>query len=111
VAVQAIRSADGKYRVPWPQALRVTNFSRPVAADSGEPLQMDTRIGAILGALAGVATSSTVLLGGFIWLSVFERRHLLPIALVTLLCVVSIGCGVGVAVSRFVTFSRIRPES
>lgn len=106
--MEARRSEDGEYRVGWAQALKVTNFTKAVAADTGETLYPDRRATALIGGLGALAMSSTVAVNGYLWLFVLDRRHGWAVLGITTLLVVSLFIALVLITRNVVTFRPAR---
>jgi len=104
--MRAYKSPDGKYRVTWKQAFRLTNFTRVEEPETGEPLQADSMALSILGAVGGVATSTTIALAFIVWWHVLSFSHGGVVAAVTVVLVASILFATAIIVSNVVTFTR-----
>jgi hypothetical protein len=104
--MHAYKAPDGTYQVTWKQAFRLSHFTRVVDPETGEPLQPDRMTLGLLGALGGVATSTTIAAGFLTWWIVLSESHGGVVAAITLLFLASIYAGLAAAVSQLVTFTK-----
>ena len=107
--MRAHKTSDGRYRVTWKQALRISNFTRVEDPETGERLQPNRKALGLLGAFGGVAASTTIMLAFLAWWFALSQEHGGVVAGLAVLFLASLYVGTAVAVSQIVTFTK-HPE-